>query len=107
MVLKPAVKVTVGKGHGTQGLPGATVRSTHTGTTRQIREADHWDFTFPNQQTKLYVERLHSGMPVTIKNLTTVPLRLTSKVGQDELDDVLGHNQTFSVPNGARVTVEA
>ena len=105
--MKPAVRVKIGRGIGTDQLPGATVRSTHTGRTQTLRSDDTWHYTFPDDKTKLYVECLSNRLSVEITNQTTVPLTLTTKLGKDELTDYLAHNKSYKVPTGARCTVSA
>ena len=107
MALKPAVKVEVGEGHGKQGLPGCYVMSSRTREKRQIHAGDDWHFTFPDPQTTLTIGVSEWRLPVTITNQTTVPLTVTSRVGADELTDILEHNKRMRLADGARVTVEA
>lgn len=107
MAFKPAVKVEVGEAFGMQGLPGCTVRSTHNKQTMPIKAGDNWHFTFPDPDTKLYIEVLHHALAVTITNQTSVPLTITTKINRDELTDILGANKRMHLADGARVTVEA
>lgn len=107
MALKPAVKVEVGEAHGKQGLPGCYVMSSRTREKRQIRGGDDWHFTFPDPETKLTIGVSEWRLPVTITNLTTVPLTVTTQDDGHELTDILGHNKKMRLADGARVTVEA
>ena len=106
----PTVTVAVGKAKPAftgKKLPGATVSSTRIGKTVTLREGESHDFVFPDTKTKIYVERLSDLLSVTLVNHTTVSLSLTTRLNRDELTDFLAHGKKYTVPNGARVTVEA
>lgn len=105
--MKPCVTVRVGEGHGQQGLPGATVRSTRQKLVKEIREGDDWTFVFKEPGDTLYVEAVNRKLPVTVTNHLTVPLVLevTFPEGNEirTLDDVLNHGRRFHLAYGARL----
>ena len=101
--MKPSVQVTVASDAKQKRLPAATVRSSSRVET--LKGGDSWKYLFDRPGDVLYVEAVNKALPVTVRNLTTVPLVLEWGFGKEKLDDVLDANKSFRVPNGARLKV--
>ena len=106
MPTRPQLVVNAGKAvGGHKDLPAATVRSTLTKKTETLKAGGRMLLGLPDTKTKVYIEALSQFSDVWVYNQSGVPLTLATKIGKDELDDVLKNNKTYKIPTGARLTV--
>ena len=105
--MKPGVMVRVGTALGTQGLIGATVRtSPRKSYVTQIEEdGDHF-YVMRDPGDTVTVKAVNPELSVTITNHTSVPVTLENKLANGTvLDDVLKNGRRFHLASGATVKV--